>query len=436
VQSLRWVDEAIKIMGGSEGLTALQELILDGDINTAMYQIRRLVDLGEEDDSEEEGDKTSEPESAAFSSIPLPQKERSILHYAALTSQLEMCRRLLKESPFGRTINEGDLVTGFTPLHIASFVQNPSLVYLFLSCGSQWDLSDNYGATVADYLRLQGRIPYKIFSPPSFTILPSSIPDGPAPTLKTLNLAEFESEMDVWASSKLSKVPTDVGSASSPSPNSSKTIEWAPNYSITDDYVEELMFGGYEAPDQKDMEFRRKYFPLLERNAGEDGLVVAFINTQVGWGCYAAKPFAKGDFIVGYTGAFVSKKLQKFRDYAMACSLDAIVLDASHRRNLGAFINHSSQPNAEAQAVFDRGIDRIVITAAKAIPIGQQICIDYGTAYFKTKAKAKTDKKDDKGPLANYQDMLANVASKQMPSTLPAEIIEELTTRHTCTSKK
>lgn len=40
----KWVEETIKVMGGEEGLTALQELVLDGDIHTAEYQLTRLIE--------------------------------------------------------------------------------------------------------------------------------------------------------------------------------------------------------------------------------------------------------------------------------------------------------------------------------------------------------------------------------------------------------
>lgn len=427
--SLRWVTEAIKIMGGSEGLTALQELVLDGDVNTTMYQIKRLVDLEEDEFSDDDEKNLKESKhSDGTARLPMAQTERSILHYAALTSQLEMCRRLVQETPFVAQLNEPDVVTGFSPLHYASFVQNRDLVYLFLAHGARIDYTDSYGATIVDYLRLQGRIPQR-FDRPDMKI--KFLPSPSSTTLDTsqiheLSIPQFLEETNALhpkaSTEKNAKQATDAA----PQKTAVKPkFEWCSQYKITDDYVEELMFGGYEAPTKKDMEFRKKYSDLAERNAGEDGIVVAWVNDEVGWGCYAAKEYRLGDFIVAYTGEFVLKRRQKARDYAMVCSLEQIVLDASKYRNLGAFINHSSKANAEAQGIFDRGIDRIVITATKKIPIGQQICIDYGSAYFKIKdSKDKTAKVS---PTAGFVDLLENVKTPTMESTLPANIIEKLT---------
>lgn len=419
------MDEAIKIMGGSEGLTALQELILDGDISTAMYQIKRLIDLEDEEfsDDEEIGAKETQ-HSDGSRRMPMAQTERSILHYAALTSQLDMCRRLVAETPFVAQLNEPDVVTGFSPLHYASFVQNRDLVYLLLSHGARIDYTDSYGATIVDYLRLQGRIPQRFERPDmKLNFLPLSTSTTLDPTcIHSLTIAQFLEETNALhpTASTDKAVATTNTQKSAPKPK----FEWCSQYRITDDYIEELLFGGYEAPTKKDMEFRKKYSDLAERNAGEDGIVVAWVNDEVGWGCYAAKEYRLGDFIVAYTGEFVSKRRQKSRDYAMVCSLEQIVLDASKHRNLGAFINHSSKANAEAQGIFDRGIDRIVITATKRIPIGQQICLDYGSAYFKT--KSSKDKASKESPLAGFVDLLENTKTPTMESTLPANIIAQL----------
>ena len=437
--SHRWVDEAVQIMGGSEGLTALQELILDGDISTAMYQIHRLVDLEDHDDSEDDADSDAERR------LPMAQSERSILHYAALTGQVDMCRRLLEETPFLSQINEGDLVTGFSPLHIASFVQNPTLVFLFLTHGANIDFTDNYGATMVDYLKMQGRIPSKIDSEArknvSIRLLPANFTQEPSPTLLKLNIDDFIQQTRTWISKpiedKAEKVISNATTSTASSGPSDGHFTWTSQYRINDDYVEELMFGGYEAPTQKDAEFRTKFLSRVSSDpSGESGLVVAYINDEVGYGCYAAKPFTQGDYIVTYMGQFIAKRSQKDRSYSMSSSLDSIVLDASQYRNLSAFINHSDKSNAEAQGIFEGGVDRIVITAKRAIPIGQQICIDYGADYFRVKGDKsgepkksgeKTQPKPQKErPQHSFQDVMAGLESGSMPSTLPQSVIQLL----------
>jgi hypothetical protein len=465
-QALRWVDEAVKIMGGSEGLTALQELILDGDINTAMYQIGRLVDLDDEFSSDDE---TGGGDSGESGRLPMAQGERSILHYAALTSQEEMCRRLMEETPFIAQIHEGDVLTGFSPLHIASFVQNRALVYSLLTHGANIDYKDNYGSTVVDYLKLQSRIP-SAPQRPDISILfvdrpNNNIGDGSsiakegqtsdpsiAPCLVRLSPEEFVARTSSWIPNQ----PIHKTATSAQSTESSQKLDiatslvsamWTSQYKITDEYVEELLFGGYEAPTKIDMEFREKYLSRLDLNMGEDNVIVAYINDEVGWGCYAAKNFKRGEFIVGYLGEFASKRSRKIRSYSMASSVDGIILDASKHRNLGAYLNHSASPNAEAQGIFHMGCDRIVISATQEILAGTQICIDYGEDYFKVKSKpgkaakapstskaassssstsspSSLSEKEKHTNMSGFQDMMATPGS--MPTTLPAQLLDQL----------
>lgn len=418
-QALRWVDEVLQVMGGSEGLTALQELILDGDINTAMYQIDRLKDLDEEFDTDEDEPISSKKHKSESGRLPMAQSERSILHYAALTSQEEMCRRLMEETPFLSQINEGEIVTGFSPLHFASWVQNPSLFFSLLAHGADIDFTDSYGCTVVDYLRFQGKVPsQRPERSVSVMFIDQPSEETPSPILTQLSPEEFIRRTSLWKP------------AGAPSRG---TLTWTSQYKINDDYIEELMFGGYEPPTVKDTEFRAKYFESLESNLGESGVVIAWINNEVGWGCYAAKNFKKGEFIVAYLGQFVSKKVQKDRSYSMASSIDGIILDASTHRNLAAYINHSATPNAEAQGVFHKGVDRIIISALQPISIGQQICLNYGEDYFRVKSKTtpkttaqttKTSASPAPAPASAFQDMLTSAG--QMPSMLPESVIEQI----------
>jgi SET domain-containing protein len=53
----------------------------------------------------------------------------------------------------------------------------------------------------------------------------------------------------------------------------------------------------------------------------------------------------------------------KDRSYSMQSGVEAVVLDATHYRNLGAFINHSATPNAQAECIFDKGAEQAVIIA-------------------------------------------------------------------------
>jgi len=57
-------------------------------------------------------------------------------------------------------------------------------------------------------------------------------------------------------------------------------------------------------------------------------------------------------------------------------------LNSKHYRNTGAFLNHSIRPNAQAECVFEKGIEQAVILALEDIPRGKQLFIDYSERYF------------------------------------------------------
>jgi hypothetical protein len=96
--------------------------------------------------------------------------------------------------------------------------------------------------------------------------------------------------------------------------------------------------------------------------------------------------------------------------------VEGIGLDAREHRNLAGMINHSSQPNAECQCVFDRGAEQALIIgmccmlycchfgvtnndplyllATKEIKRGDQIFIDYSKNYWR-KSTLKNTKMED-----------------------------------------
>jgi SET domain-containing protein len=53
-------------------------------------------------------------------------------------------------------------------------------------------------------------------------------------------------------------------------------------------------------------------------------------------------------------------------------------IDGSSRRNLGRYINHACQPNAEAAL----RAGKIVFVALRDITVGEEITLDYGEEYF------------------------------------------------------
>jgi SET domain-containing protein len=102
-----------------------------------------------------------------------------------------------------------------------------------------------------------------------------------------------------------------------------------------------------------------------------------------GLGLFAARPLAKRDYIVTYRGkriptAEAQRRERRFGAKYMFEVNRQWTIDGTSRRNLGRYLNHSCEPNAEA--VLRAG--NIVFVALRAIAPGEEITLDYGEEYF------------------------------------------------------
>ncbi|KAA0146340.1 hypothetical protein FNF29_08113 [Cafeteria roenbergensis] len=112
---------------------------------------------------------------------------------------------------------------------------------------------------------------------------------------------------------------------------------------------------------------------------------VAVIETPgKGRGLKALGPIAEGDLVLEYVGEMISgaEMARRLAEqdkgahfYMMA--VGASYLDAGQRGGLARFINHSCQPNAEAQIWDVAGEKRVGIFALCAIAAGEELCFDY-----------------------------------------------------------
>ena len=99
----------------------------------------------------------------------------------------------------------------------------------------------------------------------------------------------------------------------------------------------------------------------------------------LGRGLFAAHPLEKHDFIVEYVGERISTRYADRLKTRYLFELDeAWTIDGSSHENVARYINHSCEPNAEAE-VHD---GRILIVATRDIFRGEEITIDYGDEYF------------------------------------------------------
>lgn len=99
----------------------------------------------------------------------------------------------------------------------------------------------------------------------------------------------------------------------------------------------------------------------------------------LGKGLFAARTYAKGEFIVEYTGTKIPSSTADALKTRYLFELDeAWTIDGEDESNIARYINHSCKPNAEAE-IHD---GHILISATRRIFPGEEITIDYGEEYF------------------------------------------------------
>ena len=107
--------------------------------------------------------------------------------------------------------------------------------------------------------------------------------------------------------------------------------------------------------------------------------VVRSAHPSIGSGLFAARAFRKGEFVIEYTGKRIPTALADALTSRYLFEIDSTwTIDASDKHNIGRFVNHSCEPNCEAE--IENG--RILFHAIRAIKEGEELTIDYGEEYF------------------------------------------------------
>ena len=100
---------------------------------------------------------------------------------------------------------------------------------------------------------------------------------------------------------------------------------------------------------------------------------------DVGQGLFATAPIGRGDFILEYTGEKIPTALADTSKSRYLFEIDEDwTIDGSSLSNIARYINHSCEPNTEAQ--IEDG--HIMIYALRNISTGEELTIDYDTEYF------------------------------------------------------
>lgn len=93
-------------------------------------------------------------------------------------------------------------------------------------------------------------------------------------------------------------------------------------------------------------------------------------------GCYTTEPIKKGTHIVEYVGDRIT--VEEADERYVNCEKTYLfgLTDGKHvidGKNIAAFINHSCEPNCEADEIDER----VWIIALRDIEAGEELCYDY-----------------------------------------------------------
>jgi SET domain-containing protein len=99
------------------------------------------------------------------------------------------------------------------------------------------------------------------------------------------------------------------------------------------------------------------------------------------WGLFADEDIKPDEFIIEYVGERISTEEADERggEYLFEVTED-LTIDGRDERFTARYINHSCDPNAEAE--HDEDGDRIYIRACKRIKKGEEITYNYGEEFF------------------------------------------------------
>lgn len=108
------------------------------------------------------------------------------------------------------------------------------------------------------------------------------------------------------------------------------------------------------------------------------------LQRDVGKGLFARVPIKKGAFIIEYTGIPLPNDIAEDHPGRYLFEVDEkITLDGDTEDNTAKYINHSCDPNVEAEIdEDDEGSGHVNIYAIKNIVPGEELYIDYGDEYF------------------------------------------------------
>lgn len=108
--------------------------------------------------------------------------------------------------------------------------------------------------------------------------------------------------------------------------------------------------------------------------------------SSTGKGLFANEHISKGKRIIEYIGREVKKEDQNsVKGKYLFTTGKGLMIDGNIKENIARFINHSCNPNCEA----DGPRCKVFIRSIKAIKAGEELTYDYGNEYFDEHIKPK-----------------------------------------------
>lgn len=117
-----------------------------------------------------------------------------------------------------------------------------------------------------------------------------------------------------------------------------------------------------------------------------NNVFIKWTGEEMEYGCYTAKNLKRDEYIGEFTGLVRPCTIftRDLNDYCFRYPLYrtffvVYTIDANMQGNEMSFINHSKKPNAEAVAIFHKGLYHIALRALTDISENDQLFFDYGS---------------------------------------------------------
>ena len=114
---------------------------------------------------------------------------------------------------------------------------------------------------------------------------------------------------------------------------------------------------------------------------------LVYVNDTVGWGLFARRPFAEGDYLFEYTGVrfprgMPSPEAQAAYAWELGDGSSIVAFEVGNAaRLMNHFVGIYGSPNVQGYKVCEPDGEHVVFKASRALAAGDQLCIDYGPQF-------------------------------------------------------